>query len=253
MRWNTVKRPLVLGAIGFLLPLGLSCQDVNAGKERALKIAAVNGQPALVLGIWAEGRFGKVEVRNEKGGAVQSLACALLRESVAPAEPELAAVREQFVRGFESRDLNFDGYADLTGIREFGAKWARYCVWLYDPRQHLFVKDFLAEQVELLTNLGVESEHRISASSIGPANPWSAVYGISNSEGGPPRQLVPFYSCLVETNVGGSKPVAFVITHYDHGEAAVQRRDAGQMDTGTAMDKCTAMGKEDSHPSPQKK
>ena len=81
----------------------------------------------------------------------------------------------------------------------------------------------------------------------------AAVYGISNSEGGPPRQLVPSYFCLVETNVGESKPVACVITHYDHSEAAVQRRDAEQMDTGTAMDKCTAIGREGSHPSPQKK
>jgi hypothetical protein len=44
--------------------------------------------------------------------------------------------------------LNFDGNPDLMGVREFGAKWRRYCVWLYDSRKKDFVKNFLA-QMEL--------------------------------------------------------------------------------------------------------
>jgi hypothetical protein len=60
----------------------------------------------------------------------------------------LAAVRGQFVAQFMITDMDFDGHADLAGVREFGAKWARYCVWLYDPKQHIYVKDLLAEQME---------------------------------------------------------------------------------------------------------
>jgi hypothetical protein len=106
-----------------------------------------------VLLISTEKSRGVVSVRNEKKAEVQKLTCPLLRDNDKATEGELEATREQFVSKFMVSDLDFDRHPDLAGVREFGAKWARYCVWLYDPKQHVFTKDFLAEQMELLTNL----------------------------------------------------------------------------------------------------
>ena len=165
----------------------------------------------LVLQISAERNLGLVSVRDETGAPVQKLSCPLLRDNTAASPDELAAVREQFLRQFVVRDLDSDGHPDLAGIREFGAKWARYCVWLYDPMQHFFAKDFLAEQMELMTNLEPLAGRQISASHIGSENMWRAVYRITDVEGSrPERQLVPVYSCLVETKPGGEKLTAVV-------------------------------------------
>jgi hypothetical protein len=156
-----------------------------------------------------------VSVRNEKGIEIQSLACPLLRDNSVPREPELAAVREQFVSRFEAQDLDSDGHKDLMGIRDFGAKWARYCVWFYDPLQHIFVKDFLAEQMELLSNLAVLGNRKIVTSYLEPTDPWQAVYGIAGAQGSrPERQLIPAFSCLVETKSDGITPKAIVTTRY---------------------------------------
>jgi len=96
------------------------------------------------------------------------------------------------------QDLDSDGHPDLAGIREFGAKWARYCVWVYDPRQHFFITDFLAEQMELMANLEPLAGGQISTSQIGPDNMWRAVYRIIEvQKSRPERQLIPVYSCLV--------------------------------------------------------
>jgi hypothetical protein len=111
-----------------------------AGKSRDLRIPGTAGQPSFFVRIWAEGQTGIVNVRDEKGRDVQKLVCPFLRDVGEAAPEELAAVREQFVAHFVIADLDFDGHADLAGIREFGAKWARYCVWLYDPKQHMYVK-----------------------------------------------------------------------------------------------------------------
>lgn len=83
---------------------------------------------------------------------MQSLGCPLLRDNAEATQEELAAVREQFLAQFVATDLDSDRHPDVAGILEFGAKWARYCVWVYDPKKHIFLKNFLAEQMELLTN-----------------------------------------------------------------------------------------------------
>jgi hypothetical protein len=104
-------------------------QESPAGKER-VEIPAAGGEPAFVLQISTDRSRGIVSVRNEKNAEVQKLTCPLLRDNAEATEAELAAVREQFVSKFMVRDLDFDRHPDLAGIREFGAKWARYCVWL---------------------------------------------------------------------------------------------------------------------------
>lgn len=139
-------------------------------------------------------------------------------------------------------DFDFDHHPDLAGIREFGAKWARYCVWLYDPKQYIFVKDFLAEQLELLTSPKPLTGGHISSSHMGPANTWQAVYRVTGAEGSrPERQLVPVYSCLVETTPGGEKPTAVVMTRYR--QAVVQRLETANLDMRAAQDSCGSSGK----------
>ena len=215
------------------------CQDSPASRERIVKIPPAGGEPAFVLQISTERSRGVVSVRNEKNAEVQRLTCPLLRDNAEATEGELAATREQFVSKFTVRDLDFDGHPDLAGIREFGAKWARYCVWLYDPKQHIFTKDFLAEQMELLTNLEPFTNGQISSSYIGPENMWRAVHRVMQSEESrPQRQLIPLSSCLVETAPGGERPTAVVMARYERGQPVVQRYEAEKMGARAAFNIC---------------
>gem|GEM_PF-4696845 len=233
-----VRTLMLLGLAAVCVAPPTVCQESGAGEERVIRIPSASGEPALVLQISTERDLGLVSVRDERGIEIQKLTCLLLRDNAAAAPNELAAVREQFLTQFVVRDLDFDGHPDLAGIREFGAKWARYCVWLYDPKQHLLAKEFLAEQMELMTNLEPLAGGRISTSQIGPENMWRAVYQITEAEGSrPERQLIPVYSCLV-TKPGGAKPQTVVIAQYESGQAVVQRYDARKTDIRTALGKC---------------
>lgn len=233
--------------VRILMLLGLSiwaappivCQNPGAGEQQVIRIPSSSGEPTLVLQISTERNRGIVSVRDERGSELQRLICPLLRDNTAASSDEVAAVREQFLTQFVVRDLDSDGHPDLAGIREFGAKWARYCVWLYDLKQHLFVKDFLAEQMELMTNLEPLAGARISASHMGPETMWRAVYQITDVEGSrPQRQLIPVYSCLVETKPDGAKPEAVVMAQYESGKAVVKRYEAAKMDIRAALSKC---------------
>jgi hypothetical protein len=215
-------------------------EDLDARKEREMKIPGTGGEPSFLLRISAEGTRGVVSVREERGKELQSLTCLLLRDHVESTEEELAAARQQFVTQFVVDDFDFDRHLDLAGIREFGAKWARYCVWLYDPKQHIFVKDFLAEQMELLVNLKPLGGSQISSSHMGPANIWRAVYQVAGLEGSrPERQLVPVYSCLVETTPDGEKPTAVVMTRYEGVQPVVARLETANMDMRAALNRCS--------------
>ncbi len=214
-------------------------QESPASKERIINIQAAGAEPAFVLQISTEKSRGVVSVRNEKHAEVQKLTCPLLRDNDEATEGELEATREQFVSNFMVRDLDFDRHPDLAGIREFGAKWARYCVWFYDPKQHIFTKNFLAEEMELLTNLEPFANGQISSSHIGPENMWRAVYRVVESEQSrPQRQLIPVSSCLVETQPGGGRPTTVLITRYEKGQPVVQRYEAEKMDIKAALGMC---------------
>lgn len=237
-------KPRVLLSLGWAaisaVPL-MMVQGLDARGQREMKVPSVAGEPSLALKISAEGRQGIVSVRNEAGTAVQSLVCPLLRDNVGAMPEELAAVREQFITNFVAMDLDSDGHPDLAGIREFGAKWARYCVWLYDPKQHVFMRNFLAEEMELLTNLNPLGNGLVSSSQIGPADPWQPLYRIAGANGSrPERQLVPVFSCLLETTPGGEKPIAVVMTRFEGGRAVVQRQEAVKLDLKTALGECSS-------------
>jgi len=234
-----VRILMFLGLAAIWVAPPIVCQKSGAGQERIIRIPSASGEPALALQISTEQNHGLVSVLHENGAELQKLSCPLLRDDTAVSEDQLVAVREQFLRQFVVRDLDSDGHPDLAGIREFGANWARYCVWLYDPKQHFFAKDFLAEQMELMTNLEPLAGGQISTSHMGPENMWRAVYRITEVEGSrPERQLVPVHSCLVETKPGGEKLASVVTVRYESGRAVVKRHEAGKMDIRAALSKC---------------
>jgi len=67
------------------------------------------------------------------------------------------------------------------------------------------------------------------------------VYRIVGAKGSrPERQLVPVFSCLLETTPGGEKPTAVVMTRYEGGQAVVQRQEAAKMDMKAALGMCSS-------------
>jgi hypothetical protein len=195
----------------------LSASQSNTGPaERTLTLPASSRQPALTFRITARDSVGAVEVSGEASGTVppQTLSCTL--------ESPFAA--ELFVREFAAEDLDFDGYKDARGVRDFGAKWKRYCVWLFDPQSQRFVKDFLAQQMELLVNLEPDSKgQRIVSSTIGPVEPeWNVFHIVATPAPSVARQLIPVQMCSIHVDDLGRNPTA-VVTRFQNGHAVTQR------------------------------
>jgi hypothetical protein len=166
-----------------LLLLLLRTQGPPRAADRTMTLAEGPDRPAFRLHVLQKERQGVVEVSTPTGAPWQTLTCAL--------EPYT-----DFVGDFVAEDLDLDGRLDLRGTREFGAKWGRYCVWLYDPSSRGFSRDGLAEQMELLFNLEVDAGHRrLLSFSIGPSRPSWDVYRIVN--GPSPEERVLFQSSCV--------------------------------------------------------
>jgi hypothetical protein len=196
----------------------------RADSTRTMTVSGAQGLPGYTLRISASRRLGRIEVNDASGSQVQTLSCWLLRGVDNPTGPQLAAIRQQFVVNSAAEDLDFDGYPDLKAPREFGAKWGRYCVWLFDPGSRQFVKNDLAEQMELLYNLGTDAKHSlVIADSIGPVNPMRDEYRIERrSENRPywPR-LIPVRSCFVDNRPATA---ASVFTRYDQDPPLIKRQ-----------------------------
>jgi hypothetical protein len=195
-----------------------------------MNIPAHDGQPGYTLGISVKGRQGLVEVHSDSGSLVQTLRCPLLGDSAYADDVAIKSVAEEFVSHFELEDLNFDGYLDLKGVREFGAKWGRYCVWLFDPTNHRFndfVQDGLAEQMELLTNLAADAKrHRITSGRIGPAYPAVDEYRIESKGKDWPfaPRLILVQSCFMDTTGADEPDTPVVLKRYEGGRPVVVRR-----------------------------
>ena len=195
--------------------------------ERTLTIAATADRPSFVLRVHENGSKGLVEVISA-GAHVQTLTCDL-------------APYTAFVRGFTVEDLDLDGQPDLRGVREFGAKWERFCVWLFDPSSREFVKDHLAEQMELLYNLQVDAAHRRLVSfSIGPTYPSWDVYRIVRGPLPEVRLLLPEQFCTLETDASGV--VAAIVTRYADGRAQTERHSLPPGDDRRAQEICDGFG-----------
>lgn len=219
-----------LAAVLFLLLLPIAGPPgaTDRQAERTLTLRGGAGQPSFALRVLTRGSEGVVEVSGPEGTAPQTLTCTL--EPFTP-----------FLSVFAIEDLDMDGHPDLRAPREFGAKWYRYCVWLYDPSTHRFERDQLARQMELLTNLTVDAgHHRLVSSTIGPVLPSWDVYRIVNGADPRERLLLPEQSCVIESDETGV--VAAIVTRFADGRARTARRTLPPGDQRTTQEICDGFG-----------
>jgi hypothetical protein len=220
------RQTMILQSAVAVSVLLLQVQEVpgrSARSERTLTIPAGPRRPPFELRVHANGSKGLVEVTSA-GVQLQRLTCDL-------------APYTGFVEGFAIEDLDMDGNPDLRGVREFGAKWERYCVWLFDPSIRQFGKDLLAQQMELVSNLQVDAAHRrLLSSYIGPSRPSWDVYRIVSGPEPEDRLLLPEQSCTIETGPTGN--VAAVVTRYGGGRAQTERHLLPPGDKRSAQEIC---------------
>jgi hypothetical protein len=212
-------------AIAILTPsIALAQSDKPASKT--LSIGGVGQEPRFTLDISGAGRSGIVVVKNSAGAPIQTLSCDLFRDSGgdtgidAETRARVFSIHDEiFVSGAKVVDANFDGLPDIMAVRDGGAKWGRYCVWLFDPKQGRFTQNSASRQMEDLDNLTVDAERRLIVSfTIGPTNPSRDEYRIDA------QRLLPVRSCQLDTgSSAGSARVATIVTHSSGGDT-VQRR-----------------------------
>jgi hypothetical protein len=223
--------------------------------SRTLTIGGTGRQPKFTLDVSAEGRTGIVVVKNSVGVQVQRLSCDLFREWGSDIGVDAATTArvidyhdESFVSGLKTTDLDFDGLPDILAVRDFGAKWAKYCVWLYDPGSGTFVEDALSRQMEDLVNLTVDTEHRsIVSFTIGPTSPMRDEYridarsAIQHAE----RRLLPVRSCVLDTGATAGADRTATVVKYVDGREVVQRRTVLEGCNDVCGDGCpSALGKD---------
>jgi hypothetical protein len=96
---------------------------------------------------------GDVEVSGcEAGKLVQTL-------------PIMAWQRINFGATFRAYDINFDGYLDISVMKEFAGKWASAWWWVYEPASRKFVQSELARELSELKSNGIDfdaTKHEIS-------------------------------------------------------------------------------------------
>ncbi len=202
---------------------------------RTLKIGGVGAEPKFSLDISAKGRIGTVVVNDSAGAKVQTLTCDLFRDWGVDAEigvnaeitaNVIAAHAEYFVSGVTAKDLDFDGLPDIQAVRDFGAKFAEYCVWLYAPNQCRFEGNQLSHQMEDLINLAADAKRRrVISFNIGPMSPSRDEYRIDDRAvvlGS--RRLLPVRSCVLDTGATAEAIRTATIVTYVKGQSVVQTR-----------------------------
>jgi len=220
MRFSTV-------CVSLLLSIAVFPGTSDRQDERTLTVPAGPGRPSFTLHVLTKEHQGIVEVSSPAGTRSQTLTCDL-------------APFTYFVRAFAIEDMDMDGHPDLRAPREFGAKFERYCIWLYQPSSRSFERDQLAEQMELLSNLQVDAaHHRLVSNYIGPVLPSWDVYRIV--KGADPRQrlLIPEQTCVIESDASGI--VAAIVTRYANGRAQTERHEIPGVQ-GTAQQICDGFG-----------
>jgi hypothetical protein len=90
-------------------------------------------------------RVGWIRVFScETGALVESL------------EAESTSSPEQFLRWFDARDVNFDGYLDIAVVRDFGAKWGRQTWWVFSPALGKFISNGFTKALGQVSANGLE-------------------------------------------------------------------------------------------------
>jgi hypothetical protein len=202
---------------------------------KTIKIGGVGEEPTFILDISAKGRIGMIVVKDSAGTKVQTLTCDLFRDWGVDAEIGVNAETtanvidyhaERFVSGVTAKDLDFDGLPDIQALRDFGAKFAEYCVWLYAPNQGRFEGNQLSHQMEDLINLTADAKDRqVVSYTIGPVSPSRDEYRIDDRAvvlGS--RRLLPIRSCMLDTGATAEAIRTANVVTYVKGQGVIQSR-----------------------------
>ena len=223
-------RPLL-----WVLMAALSSNAGQLSTKKHLRTLSLGGgrQPKFSLDVSAAGRTGMVSVRTEGGARVQTLTCDLFRDwgsTIAVNDDLTARVldyhAEVFVSELKITDVDFDGLSDILAPRDFGAKWRKYCVWLFSPAQGKFIRDPLSQQMEDLVNLTVDGkQHQIVSFTIGPVNPTRSEYRIeTRSEINGSRALSRVRWCELDTGATEGAVRIATTVRYLNGRETTQHR-----------------------------
>ena len=63
---------------------------------------------------------------------------------------------EFFLRFFEVKDINFDGYLDVSVVRDGGATWASQTWWVFSPEVGRFVSNDFTKALSRISNNGLK-------------------------------------------------------------------------------------------------
>jgi hypothetical protein len=63
---------------------------------------------------------------------------------------------ELFLRFFELKDINFDGYLDVAVVRDGGATWASQTWWVYSPTSGKFISNDFTQALSRIDNNGLQ-------------------------------------------------------------------------------------------------
>jgi hypothetical protein len=63
---------------------------------------------------------------------------------------------EFFLRFFEVKDINFDGYLVVAVVRGGGATWGNQMWWVFSPASERFISDDFTQALSRIDNNGLK-------------------------------------------------------------------------------------------------
>jgi hypothetical protein len=76
---------------------------------------------------------------------------------------------ECFVRWFDVKDVNFDGYADIAVLRDHAALWGSQTWWVFSPASDKFISNDFTKELSRISGNGLEldaSRHNITVPNL---------------------------------------------------------------------------------------
>jgi len=80
---------------------------------------------------------------------------------------------------FTAADVNFDGYLDISFVRDGGAKWASREYYIFEPRSGRYISNALTQDLAKVKENGISFDshsHEIQAAFMGP---WPCAGGLN--------------------------------------------------------------------------
>ncbi len=139
-------------------------------------------------------------------------------------EAESSADPERFVRFFEVKDVNFDGYLDIGVLREFGAKWGSQTWWMWDATSGKFVSNEFTKDLEQVKSNGLvldAARHNINTGHMTDSTGCGATKDVSHVEQGPHLVLIHREEISID-------PEGCTLTMLDRVDGSMQRSGVRQ-------------------------